>query len=138
MKDKKYYKKLAVDAARISDNKKAENTIIYDVETKTGLFYYAIITEGISSPQINAIEEEISKKFKNEMNEFLLHRDGVSSEKWKVLDYGGLVIHIFDKEKRDFYGIDRIYSDCKKVSWKLKTKKTEEPKKIKSRRKTIR
>ncbi|MBP7795464.1 MAG: ribosome silencing factor [Elusimicrobiales bacterium] len=138
MKDKKYYKKLAVDAARISDNKKAENTVIYDVETKTGLFYYAIITEGISSPQINAIEEEISKKFKTEKNEFLLHRDGVFSEEWKVLDYGGLVIHIFDKEKRDFYGIDKIYSDCEKVSWKLKTKKTEEPKKIKSRRKTIR
>ncbi|MEF3280324.1 MAG: ribosome silencing factor [Elusimicrobiota bacterium] len=122
MKDKKYYKKLAQDAAKAMDFKKAEEIKIYDVESKTGLFYYAIVATAISSPHIKAIEEEVITKFKKEKNEYLLYRDGITSQQWKVLDYGGIVIHIFDPSTREFYGIDKRYDDCKKIEWN-KTKK---------------
>ncbi|MGC9070940.1 MAG: ribosome silencing factor [Elusimicrobiales bacterium] len=120
MKDKRYYRKLAIEAARIINSKKGENIVIFDVESKTGLFFYAIITTALSEPHINAIEEEIVKKFKREFNEYLIHRDGIESKQWKVLDYGGIVIHIMDSSSRDFYAIDRIYFDSKVISWKPK------------------
>jgi len=130
MKDKKYYSKLAVEAARTADSKKAENITIYDVESKTGLYYYSLIMNALSSPHLKAIEEEIVTKFKREKNEYLLHRDGILSQNWKALDYGGLVIHIFASNTRDFYALDKIYSDCKKLKWEKKQIKKEkkEPK----------
>lgn len=119
MKDKKYYKKLAKECARIADTKKAENIKVYDVENKTGLFYFSVILTAISQPHIKAIEEEITKKMKKDMGEHILHRDGINSTYWKVLDYGGIVIHIFDQQTREFYALDKIYEDCRKISWKI-------------------
>lgn len=127
MKDKKYYKKLAVEIARIIDSKKGEEIVIFDVESKTGLFFYAVITTSLSNTHLNAIEEEIIKKMKKDYNEYLFHRDGVTSNQWKVLDYGGVVVHLMDKNSRDFYGIDKIYSDCKKIKWQNSTTKKNKP-----------
>ncbi len=124
MKDKKYYLNLAKEAAKILDGKKAENIVIYDVESKTGLYYYAIITNSLSSQHLEALEEEVVKRFKKDKEEYLLYRDGITSNLWKALDYGGLVIHIFEKETREFYGLDKIYNECKKVRWQIKKKKT--------------
>ncbi|MCX7641270.1 MAG: ribosome silencing factor [Elusimicrobiales bacterium] len=128
MKDKKYYKKIAVEIAKLIDAKKGENTILLDVESKTGLFYYALVTTILSNPHLNAIEEEIIKRMKQNFNEYTLHRDGVTSQQWKVLDYGGLVIHIMDEKSREFYAIDKIYSDCKKVRWEKKERKNKSTK----------
>lgn len=124
MKDKKYYKKLAVEAARTIDFKKGEKITLLDVESKTGLYFYAVIATALSTPHISAIEEEVIKKFKHQYNEYLLHRDGISSTQWKVLDYGGVVIHLMDEKSRDFYGIDKIYSDCKNIAWQKPQKKS--------------
>lgn len=133
MKDKKYYKKLAVEAARIIDSKKGEDIVVVDVESKTGLFYYAVIANAISSPHIKAVEEEIIKKFKTEFSEFLTHRDGIESNQWKVLDYNGIVIHILESQTRNFYALDKIYSDCKKIKWN-KSSKDKTHKKLKPRK----
>lgn len=124
MKDKRYYKKLAIEGARIIDSKKGEKTVVLDVESKTGLYFYAIITTALSPQHITAIEEEVIKRFKHQYNEYLLHRDGISSTQWKVLDYGGVVIHIMDERSRDFYALDKIYSDCKKIKWQKTQRKT--------------
>lgn len=136
MKDKKYYSKLAVESARIADLKKAENIIIYDVESKTGLYYYAVIMNALSAPHIKAIEEEIVTKFKREKNEYILYHDGILSTSWKALDYGGLVIHIFEPSTRDFYALDKIYSDCKKLKWEKKTQTLKSKKTSKTKKKS--
>ena len=134
MKDKKYYKKLAVEAARIIDSKKGENIVVLDVESKTGLYFYAVITTVISPPHIKSLEEEIIKKFKHIYNEYLLHRDGISSTQWKILDYGGVVIHLIDERSREFYGLDKIYSECKKIPWQKKQRKMKATKEKKQRK----
>jgi ribosome-associated protein len=124
MKNKRYYLNLAKEIARIADSKKGENITVYDVESKTGIFYYAILINSLSSPHTKALEEEIITSLKKEKNEYILHRDGIKSPNWKVLDYDGVIVHIFEPSIRDFYGLDRIYLDCKKVKWqKNKTTK---------------
>jgi len=130
MKNKRYYLNLAKEVAKIADLKKGENITIYDVESKTGIFYYAVLINTTSPPHTKAIEEEIITKLKKEKNEYLLHRDGIQSQIWKVLDYDGIVVHIFEPQTRDFYGLDKIYIDCKKIRWqKNTTKKTKKAKK---------
>jgi ribosome-associated protein len=133
MKNKRYYLKLSRYAAIVARHKKAQNISIFDVESKTGLYYYAILMSALSTPHIRAIEEEISLKFKKEKNEYILHRDGIDSANWKVIDYGGIVIHIFEPETRDFFALDKIYSDCKKVKWE-ETKRTTSGKRVKSKK----
>lgn len=135
MKDKKYYKKLAIETANLLDFKKAEDIVIYDTESKTGLFYYVIISTALSKPHIDALEEDISKKFKHEKNEYILHRDGIESNIWKVLDYGGIIIHIFDRETRDHYMLDKNYIECKTINWKKKVTKNTTPKTKKTTKK---
>jgi len=130
MKNKRYYLTLAKDIARIIDFKKGENITVYDVESKTGIFYYAVLANAVSLPHIKTLEEEIIKQLKKEKNEYILHRDGIGSAQWKVLDYDGVVVHIFEPNTRDFYGLDKIYIDCKKIKWqkKLPIKKTKKGK----------
>lgn len=124
MKNKRYYLNLAKEAAKILDQKKAENIEIYDVESKTGMYYYAIFCLALSPAHIKALEEEIVMKFKKEKNEYLLYRDGIESSAWKVLDYGGIIIHILDNQTREFYSIDKLYVDCRKI--KINTVKKKE------------
>lgn len=116
-RNQNFYKKLAVEAARIADSKKAENIEIYDAGGKNSLFYYTMLATAESAPQISAIEQEILFQLKRE-GAYSLHKDGMQSKSWKVLDYGGLVVHIFETQTREFYSLDRVYLDCKKVEWR--------------------
>jgi ribosome-associated protein len=117
MKNKRYYLSLSKEIARIAFSKKGENITVYDVEAKTGIFYYAVLINSVSLPHLKTIEEEIITKMKKQKNEYIIHRDGIESPNWKVLDYGGVIVHIFEPNMRDFYGLDRIYIDCKKIRW---------------------
>ena len=122
IKNQNFYKKLAVEAAKVADSKKAENITIYDAGTKSTLFYYVLIVTAASAPQISAIEQEILVQLKKD-GAFSLHKDGMQSKNWKVVGYGGLVVHIFETQTREFYSLDKIYADCKRIDWKPKEAK---------------
>lgn len=118
-RDKNYYKKIAKKIAEIANSKKAENIVIYDTENRSSLFYYVVIATVESTPQAEAISEEIQQKLKKEKI-YLLYKDGINSKSWKVMDYGGVIVHIIEPETRDFYALDKIYYECKKLDWKEK------------------
>jgi len=129
MREKNFFKKISIIAAQTADSKKGKNIIIYELKENNTLFYFSLLITVESYPQITAIEEEIQKKLKKEKL-YILHKDGMQSRNWKVMDYGGLIIHIFEEETRKFYGLDKIYADCKKVNWE-KPPKTKIPAKKK-------
>jgi ribosome-associated protein len=123
MIDKKSkFKKLSVLIANITDSKKAANIIIYDVSKKTSLTYYIVIMTAESMVQMKAIEGTLEKELKIK-GFYVLYRDGVESRNWKILDYGGVIVHIFEHETRNFYALDRMYVDSKQVQWKTLEKK---------------
>jgi len=123
MKEKNFFKKISIIAAQTADSKKGKNIVIYELNENNSMFYFSLILTAESYPQIVAIEEEIQKKLKNEKI-YILHKDGIQSRNWKIMDYGGLIIHIFEEETRKFYGLDKIYANCRKINWEkpLKTK----------------
>ena len=107
---------LAVKAAKIADDKKALGTVILDVMPLTAMANYFVIATAESFPQINAVCGEIEKTFK-ENGVLPVRREGISSQTWRVIDYGGLVIHVMSPEIRDTYKLETFWSGAKTVKF---------------------
>ena len=116
---KNEFKKIAVIAARAGDAKKGHPIVVYDLAGKSPLADYAVLVAVESAPQLDAVEEEISIKLKQD-GIYCLHKDGMRSKNWKVLDYGGVLVHIYDVKAEEFYSIGKVYGDYKPVEWQEK------------------
>lgn len=126
---------MAKKAAKIADDKKAVKTIILDVRSLTAIANYFVITTAESAPQINAVCSEIEKTFKEE-GITVVRREGVSSATWRVLDYGGLVVHVMAPQTRELYNLEKLWNDAKIVKTKIpviKIKESEMVKKIEAK-----
>ena len=122
--------KLAKQAVKIAEDKKAENVVLLDVQEKTPITNYFVIATANSMPQINAIMNEIEKTFKYDYSVEVLRRDGGNAAvNWKVLDFGGIIIHVMSQDLRQLYNLENIWESDepkpkKKVVRKVATKKT--------------
>jgi len=116
---KSSFKKIAFSAALAGDSKKARPVIIYDLAGKSPLADYAVLMEVESAPQLDAVEEEVQVRLKHE-GVYCLHKDGMRSKNWKVLDYGGVLVHVYDNKAEEFYSISKVYADYKPVEWREK------------------
>lgn len=113
---KSSFKKVAITAARAGDSKKASPVKVFDLAATSPLADYAVLLVVESAPQLEAVEEEVLVKLKHE-GVYCLHKDGMRSKNWKVLDYGGVLVHIYDGKAAEFYAIDKIYDQCRQVAW---------------------
>ena len=103
-------KELAAALAEIADSKKAYDIKILKIDQLTVLADYFVICSGTSTTHVKTLAEEM---------EFVLKRRGVSpghvegreSGNWLLLDYGGVVAHVFMPETRAFYGLERLWAD---------------------------
>jgi ribosome-associated protein len=132
-------KELVCLAARLADEKKAENIQVIDLKGLSSLCDFVLIMTATSKPHLEAVEEEISKKLK-ELGYYKSNRDGAGSLQWRVSDYGGFLVHIMTQDARDFYALDKIFSfgdvvDFTKPVKKAAPKKT--PAKKATAKKTI-
>jgi len=110
--------KIAVAAA---EDKKAKDTVILKLSNLTLIADYFVITSGDSEPQLKAITNFIMTKLKeNEIR--LLHYEGKPETGWILLDYGDVIVHVFSEEKRDFYNLEYIWQEARKIRL-LKRKK---------------
>ncbi|MBO7191545.1 MAG: ribosome silencing factor [Elusimicrobiaceae bacterium] len=115
-------KELVCLAARLADDKKAENIKVIDLCGLSSLCEFILIVTATSKPHLDAVEEEISRKLK-EQGIYKLNRDGRESNLWRVSDYGGFLAHIMTQEARDFYALDKIFSFGKEVDFTKPVKK---------------
>lgn len=116
---------LSYEAAR---SKKAQNPVILDVRKISSFCDYFIITSGSSSVQLEAIRDGVEEKLEAEGFR-PLHSEGQPKARWLLLDYGGLVVHIFSEEAREFYALERLWFKAKKLTIKNdKNKKRTKPK----------
>lgn len=116
MLKKTEFKKYAVLAARAADDKKAERIKLFFIGDDSALADFVLIASVDSPPQMEAVEDAISRKLKD-AGFLKLHKDGTESAAWRVLDYGGFLVHLMTPELREFYGIDRIYHFGKETNW---------------------
>lgn len=107
--------KLMALIAQCADNKKAEDIKVLDIRDLTAMADYFVICHGNSNTQMRAIADEIEDKLK-ENGLFPGGREGMDSAYWILMDYSDVIVHIFNKESRDFYGIEHLWADAKTVN----------------------
>ncbi|MCX7922213.1 MAG: ribosome silencing factor [Clostridia bacterium] len=92
------------------EEKKAKNINVIDIKDVSTLADYFVICSGTSTTHIKAMTDELEIKMKeNGIN--YLHKEGYNSARWILLDYADVVVHIFHEEDRDFYNLERLWSD---------------------------
>lgn len=102
--------------ANIASEKKAENIIIYHVEDITSVAEYFVVCSGMNERQLQAISDDIKKDMK-ETQIPIIGIEGYNNATWILLDLGGVVMHIFNKETRSFYDLDILWGDAPKIEW---------------------
>ena len=105
---------LARKAATFLDSKKAEKLNVIEVDSISSLADYFVICTGGSNTQINALCDAVEEALEKE-GEQPLHREGHRGGIWVLLDYGCVVVHVFNDEARNFYSLERLWNDGKPV-----------------------
>jgi len=103
-------KKILDNITEILESKKARDISVINIENVSVLADYFVICSGTSSIHIRTLADELEEKM-NERGFMLRHKEGYESAKWILLDYGDVVVHIFREEERNFYNLERLWSD---------------------------
>lgn len=101
-------------AYTVLDEKKGEDIKVIDISNISVIADYFLIASANNINQLQAMSDELQEKFSKESIE-VKQVEGNRSATWILLDYGDLVIHLFDKEDRLFYDLERIWTDGKIV-----------------------
>ena len=104
-------KEMAKIAVKALDDKKAQNIKVLATKDLTVLADYFIICTATSSTHIKTLSDEVEKQLE-EHGETSLHREGYRDGGWVLVDFGCLVVHLFTKEVREFYSLERLWSDA--------------------------
>ncbi len=108
-------KELAVKIAAVLDRKKAMNLKILNIQELTTLGDYFVICNGTSSTHIKALADEVEFQMKQE-GVLPNHSEGYASASWILLDYGSVIVHVFTPDAKDFYSLERLWSDAPEVA----------------------
>lgn len=106
--------KFVLKAAKIAESKKAVDTNILDIQDLATITNYFVVTTAESTPQINAICDEIEKQFKDD-NLKPLRREGISSQSWRVIDFGGIIVHVMSPAVRSAYNFEELWENAKTI-----------------------
>lgn len=109
-------KEMAKIVYQALDEKKGEDIRILEIGHISVMADYFIIASGTSQPQINALIENVQEKM-NEAGHQVRRVEGNKNSSWVLLDYGDVVVHVFNREDRLFYDLERIWSDGKAVTF---------------------
>ena len=99
----------AVEAAR---DKKAEDTVVLDLRKADGFTDYFVICSGANARQITAIADAVQETLRLQLGERPAVAEGVKSSEWILLDYFNFVVHVFSRECRAFYGLERLWGNA--------------------------
>ena len=108
-------KEMARIAWQALSDKKGEDIKIIDITGVSVLADYFIIASGNSESQISALVDNVEEEL-HKAGYHLKQREGRSGASWILLDFGDIIVHVFDKENRIFYDLERIWKDGKDIA----------------------
>jgi ribosome-associated protein len=103
----------AIEAAQ---EKQAAEVTLLDLRGLPAFTNYFLLCTGFSSRQVEAICDEIEGKLE-EIGTRLLHREGKSGGEWMLLDFGGLIVHVFTEHARRFYDLERLWRAARRIEF---------------------
>jgi ribosome-associated protein len=114
---KNYSTEKLVDAVVLGmQEKKANKIVILNLKkTNNSICDYFVICEAESTTQVDAIADSVEFIVKRDMNENSLHKEGFENAIWILLDYMDVVVHVFQRESREFYDLETFWEDAEKT-----------------------
>ncbi len=106
---------LALAAARTADDNRGQDIVVLDMRGMTSEFDYFVLVTGSSRRQLHAIGDEIEHVLKDELSDEKLGIEGYNESRWILLDFGSVVIHLFDAETRDYYALEDLWAEAVRV-----------------------
>ena len=103
---------MALRAAKAALKKKAVDLTVLDLNGLTVIADYFVICSGESTTQVKAIAEFIEQEF-TKRGLKLLGMEGLVYGHWVLLDYGDVIVHVFETETREYYGLEKLWMDAK-------------------------
>jgi ribosome-associated protein len=97
---------LVIEAAQ---NKKAGGITVLDLDGLAAFTQYFVICTGYSTPQLQAICNEVEEMMYKELKRTPAHREGQRSAEWALLDFGGIIVHVFGEQARKYYDLERLW-----------------------------
>ena len=104
-------KALAVEACKALADKRGKDIVAMYVREKTDLCDYFVIASGSNAPQIRAMGERVEELVEKNLGLVPSRTEGVRDGRWAVVDYGDVIVHIFNDETRLFYHLERLWTD---------------------------
>ncbi|HPA16847.1 MAG TPA: ribosome silencing factor [Verrucomicrobiae bacterium] len=98
-----------------ADEKNARDVVILDMRGLSSVTDYFVVCSGDVQPQLRAIADEIEKRLREGMGRRPRGIDGLRGSNWVVLDYGDVVVHVFQHALRLHYGLEELWSDAPRV-----------------------
>lgn len=98
-------------------DEKAFDLTVLDVGDITVIADYFVIASGRSVVQIRSIADNVEKKLE-EAGIVKIRREGYQQGKWVVLDFGSVIFHVFRQEEREYYNLETLWGDAKKIEYK--------------------
>ena len=102
--------KIIIESIKQHKGKEVVSLDLREIETAVCDFF--IICHGTSNTHIASIAENVRKEISKQMKEKPWHTEGEANKEWVLIDYFNVVVHIFNKEKRDFYKLENLWADA--------------------------
>ena len=100
--------------AELANDKKAVDTVILELKELSTIADYFVICSGDNTAQIKAIAESIDEYF-SKKKVFPIGKEGLDFARWVLIDYGDIVIHIFNQEARGYYDLEKFWIDAPRI-----------------------
>lgn len=103
-------------AAQTAEDNRGRDIVVLDMRELTSIFDYFVLATGSSRRQLHAMSEEIDHALEDRLGDRRLGIEGYVESRWILLDYGDVVVHLFEPETRAYYSLEELWGQAKRVS----------------------
>lgn len=106
----------AIEAARMASDDKCEDVVVLDLRGKSSITDYFVIATGTSDRQMYAVADHIDE-YAYRLGMKLYNNKRLDSPVWVLMDYVDVVVHVFDRDHREYYDLELLWGDAARVEW---------------------
>ena len=106
----------ALLAARTAEDNRGSDIVLLDMRELTSLFDFFVIVTGSSRRQLHAMSEEIDRVLAEE-GDVRIGIEGYGESRWILLDYGDVIVHLFETETRAYYALEQLWGRAKRIPY---------------------
>jgi ribosome-associated protein len=117
MSDTTISQAIATAAAEAARDKQAADVVVLDVAALLTITDYFVICSVASGPQLKAVTEAVEERIRTGLDRRPVRREGDAEGGWLLLDYIDVVVHVFGEEEREYYDLERLWSDAPRPAW---------------------